>query len=202
VASISSEKYPSIRQKKLSLFEKGEIECLICTDISTRGIDFNVPQVVNYDLPVNSKTYIHRVGRTARKNQQGTAITLLADNQVKLFKKMINNIPREGRMRRTLADEEEMKLLEGKFEQVLSLMKDKFGSNRIRKATEEISFNPVKKLKMAPLSYANSESKSSDSSSESDDSNDAEIAKSPDSLYVDPDGTPAFAPFGHPAWIL
>lgn len=55
------------RQERLTAFKSGEFTCLVATDIVSRGIDINeLFHVINYDLPVNSNDYIHRVGRTAR----------------------------------------------------------------------------------------------------------------------------------------
>lgn len=59
---------------------------LICSDALARGIDIpNVDAVISYDLPKLLKIYIHRVGRTARAGQKGTAITIVAPDQIKLF---------------------------------------------------------------------------------------------------------------------
>lgn len=55
------------RQERLAGFKAGEFTCLVATDIVSRGIDIaDLYHVINYDLPVNSNDYIHRVGRTAR----------------------------------------------------------------------------------------------------------------------------------------
>lgn len=55
------------RQERLAAFKAGEFNCLVATDIVSRGIDIaELYHVINYDLPVNANDYIHRVGRTAR----------------------------------------------------------------------------------------------------------------------------------------
>jgi superfamily II DNA/RNA helicase len=60
---------------------------LISTDALARGIDIpKVDVVISYDLCKDIKSYIHRVGRTARAGNQGTAVTLLTENNVKTFK--------------------------------------------------------------------------------------------------------------------
>ena len=67
-----------IRQDNLSSFRNGENEILVATDLASRGLDIpNVPRVINYDVPRTAEDYIHRVGRTARANQKGLAITLV-----------------------------------------------------------------------------------------------------------------------------
>ncbi|KAG6605763.1 DEAD-box ATP-dependent RNA helicase 10, partial [Cucurbita argyrosperma subsp. sororia] len=67
----------------LNKFKAGECNVLICTDVASRGLDIpSVDMVINYDIPSNSKDYIHRVGRTARAGRSGVAISLV--NQYEL----------------------------------------------------------------------------------------------------------------------
>ncbi|XP_071911905.1 DEAD-box ATP-dependent RNA helicase 10-like isoform X2 [Coffea arabica] len=67
----------------LNKFKGGECNILICTDVASRGLDIpSVDMVINYDIPTNSKDYIHRVGRTARAGRSGVAISLV--NQYEL----------------------------------------------------------------------------------------------------------------------
>jgi len=66
------------RAKALTLFKSGKSQVLIATDIAARGIDIpELPLVLNYDLPEETDSFTHRVGRTARANRKGTVITLL-----------------------------------------------------------------------------------------------------------------------------
>jgi ATP-dependent RNA helicase DDX51/DBP6 len=56
---------------------------LICSDLISRGIDIDcVDTVINYDVPIYMKKYIHRVGRTARAGRQGDAYTLVETHEV------------------------------------------------------------------------------------------------------------------------
>ncbi|KAK6128888.1 hypothetical protein DH2020_037368 [Rehmannia glutinosa] len=67
----------------LNKFKAGECNILICTDVASRGLDIpSVDMVINYDIPSNSKDYIHRVGRTARAGRSGVAISIV--NQYEL----------------------------------------------------------------------------------------------------------------------
>ncbi|KAK1363613.1 DEAD-box ATP-dependent RNA helicase 10 [Heracleum sosnowskyi] len=71
------------RLGSLNKFKAGECNILICTDVASRGLDIpSVDMVINYDIPTNSKDYIHRVGRTARAGRSGVAISLV--NQYEL----------------------------------------------------------------------------------------------------------------------
>ena len=81
------------RQRVMSEAAEGKVRLLIATDHMSRGIDLpNVTLVINYDPPRQAKTYVHRVGRTARANRQGWAITMLKNGQTKEFKKMRGSI--------------------------------------------------------------------------------------------------------------
>lgn len=77
VVVIHGDKSQTGRQKALTKFKKGEVNFLIATDIASRGIDIpDIDHVINYDLPQEPETYIHRIGRTARAEKEGAAITL------------------------------------------------------------------------------------------------------------------------------
>ena len=69
-------------QRELSVqkFRKGETWVLICTDLVARGVDFKgVNLVINYDLPAEGVTYVHRIGRTGRAGRPGRAVTLFTE---------------------------------------------------------------------------------------------------------------------------
>ena len=69
----------SKRQKVLKDFQNKRLTCLIATDVAARGLDIpHVSHVYNYDLPGDSKQYIHRIGRTARAGKDGIAISLVS----------------------------------------------------------------------------------------------------------------------------
>ncbi|XP_022973042.1 DEAD-box ATP-dependent RNA helicase 10-like [Cucurbita maxima] len=80
---ISGQMTQAKRLGALNKFKAGECNVLICTDVASRGLDIpSVDMVINYDIPSNSKDYIHRVGRTARAGRSGVAISLV--NQYEL----------------------------------------------------------------------------------------------------------------------
>lgn len=65
----------------INSFSKGDIPILIATDVASRGLDFpNIPYVFNYDMPTNIDDYIHRIGRTGRCGNKGTAFSFVTDN--------------------------------------------------------------------------------------------------------------------------
>ncbi|MFP3921005.1 MAG: DEAD/DEAH box helicase [Dichotomicrobium sp.] len=75
--AIHGDKSQSARQRALARFSGGKAQVLVATDVAARGIDIdNVTHVINYDLPVEPESYVHRIGRTARAGMSGTAISL------------------------------------------------------------------------------------------------------------------------------
>ena len=70
-------------------FRKGKIDLLIATDVASRGLDIQgITHIINYDVPMEALVYFHRIGRTARMGQDGTAITLVGYGEISEF----NNI--------------------------------------------------------------------------------------------------------------
>lgn len=83
-AVIHGNKSQGARQKALAAFKSGEIRTLVATDIAARGIDIdNISHVINYDLPAEPESYVHRIGRTARAGTQGTAISFCDETEGK-----------------------------------------------------------------------------------------------------------------------
>ena len=62
---------------------------MIATDVASRGLDIpSVDVVINYEIPANSKDYVHRVGRTARAGKTGKAVTMVTQYDVEIFQKI------------------------------------------------------------------------------------------------------------------
>mmetsp|Transcript_67385 Transcript_67385/g.119606 ORF Transcript_67385/g.119606 Transcript_67385/m.119606 type:complete len:492 (+) Transcript_67385:130-1605(+) len=80
----------------LSGFKARENRVIVCTDVASRGLDIpSVDLVVNYDIPKNSKDYIHRVGRTARAGRAGRAVTLVTQYDIELFQRIEHFLERK-----------------------------------------------------------------------------------------------------------
>ncbi|KAK6595339.1 hypothetical protein QC760_009998 [Botrytis cinerea] len=76
----------SSRLGALNKFRAGSREILVATDVAARGLDIpSVDVVLNYDVPQDSKTYIHRVGRTARAGKSGHAISVVTQYDLEIF---------------------------------------------------------------------------------------------------------------------
>lgn len=76
----------SERDEVMFMFKSGQIDVLVATDIVARGIDIDdISMVINYDVPHDSEDYVHRIGRTARADHDGIAITLVRGKEVSWF---------------------------------------------------------------------------------------------------------------------
>lgn len=77
------------REKLVRRFKEGRIKMIVATDIAARGLDVaNLSHVVNYDLPDNTESYIHRIGRTGRAGKTGTAIALVEPSDRRLLRQI------------------------------------------------------------------------------------------------------------------
>jgi ATP-dependent RNA helicase RhlE len=75
-SAIHGNKSQGARQRALDGFRTGDIPVLVATDIAARGIDVDgVTHVINYDIPVDAESYVHRIGRTARAGASGMALS-------------------------------------------------------------------------------------------------------------------------------
>ena len=94
----------------MNKFKSGERSILVATDVASRGLDIpSVDVVINYDVPQNSKDYVHRVGRTARAGRSGRAVTLVTQYDVEQFQK-IEHLT-EKKMEAFKAEREEVLIL-------------------------------------------------------------------------------------------
>ncbi|MDQ1283924.1 MAG: ATP-dependent helicase DeaD [Patescibacteria group bacterium] len=76
--AIHGDKPHAKRQRALKMFKENIVEILVATDVAARGLDIpNVSHVINFDLPNTYEDYIHRIGRTGRADQRGTALTFV-----------------------------------------------------------------------------------------------------------------------------
>jgi ATP-dependent RNA helicase DeaD len=77
------------RDRVINAFRDGKLKLLVATDVAARGLDIEgITHIINYDVPLEALVYFHRIGRTARMGQEGTAITLVSYGELSYF----NNI--------------------------------------------------------------------------------------------------------------
>jgi ATP-dependent RNA helicase DeaD len=86
----------ALRERIISQFRQGAIDILVATDVAARGLDVErVTHVVNYDLPHDNETYVHRIGRTGRAGRSGVAILFVTPKESRL----ISSVERHTRQR-------------------------------------------------------------------------------------------------------
>jgi superfamily II DNA/RNA helicase len=89
VSGISSDLEQEQREETLRGFRSGRIPVLVATDVMSRGIDIKeINMVINYDVPGDAEDYVHRVGRTARANTTGEAVTFINERDMQRFKRI------------------------------------------------------------------------------------------------------------------
>ncbi|KAJ8263224.1 hypothetical protein COCON_G00156810 [Conger conger] len=133
VAEFSSRLSPNERKKALKGFEQGKIQMLISTDAAARGIDIKgVKCVVNYDAPQFIRTYVHRVGRTARAGKAGLAFTFLLGIQEKNFLQMLRDAGSPG-VQKQIVKPESLKGMEDHYQQTLLELENVIKEERAKK---------------------------------------------------------------------
>ncbi|WP_413284342.1 DEAD/DEAH box helicase [Vibrio sp. MA40-2] len=81
-AALHGNKSQQQRDETLDLFKQHKLMVIIATDVLARGLHIErLPVVVNFDLPANPETYVHRIGRTARMGEEGLAVSLVCHNE-------------------------------------------------------------------------------------------------------------------------
>ncbi len=96
VAQVSSDLEQDEREQVMLSFRNRVVDIIVATDVLSRGIDIDgIDLVVNYDIPRDAEDYVHRIGRTARAERKGEAITLVSPEENYKFKKIEKLIGRE-----------------------------------------------------------------------------------------------------------
>lgn len=129
------------REKVLNKFRKKVINVLVATDVAARGIDVDdLTHVINYALPNDSESYVHRIGRTGRAGKEGTAITLITPSE---YRKLLNiqksvNAKIDKKEIPSVRD-----IIEGKKQRIIALVKknileEESGEDDLISVAEEI----------------------------------------------------------------
>jgi len=88
--SIHGDRTQREREHALKMFRSGKVSLLVATDVASRGLDIpNVMFVINYDLPNNIDSYVHRIGRTGRCGNNGTAISFVNEQNKPVIKPLM-----------------------------------------------------------------------------------------------------------------
>jgi len=85
--AIHGNKSQNYRERVLAAFRDGSLRTLVATDIAARGIDVDgVSHVINFDMPFEPESYVHRIGRTARAGAEGSAISFVSADEASLLR--------------------------------------------------------------------------------------------------------------------
>ncbi|MCH2367077.1 MAG: DEAD/DEAH box helicase, partial [Planctomycetes bacterium] len=90
--SLHGDQTQDLRFSIMDKFIEGDIKVLVATDVASRGLDIEaVTRVINYDVPEESESYVHRIGRTGRANLTGIAITLVAPKERRYWDQILKD---------------------------------------------------------------------------------------------------------------
>ena len=85
-AAINGDMSQALRERTIAHLKNGKLDILIATDVAARGLDVDrITHVVNYDIPYDTESYVHRIGRTGRAGRSGDAILFIAPRERKLL---------------------------------------------------------------------------------------------------------------------
>lgn len=103
-AAMHSNKSQNQRTRTLEGFKSGDLRVLVASDIASRGIDVSdISHVVNYDLPHEAETYVHRIGRTGRAGQRGQAVSFCSEDERPLLRQIERLLSQRLKVARKLA---------------------------------------------------------------------------------------------------
>jgi ATP-dependent RNA helicase DeaD len=120
-AAINGDVVQQQRERTIDQLRKGRLDILVATDVAARGLDVErISHVVNHDIPTDTESYVHRIGRTGRAGRAGAAISLVT--------------PREGHLLRAIE-----KATRGKVEQMPMPTVEDVNTSRVAKFTEAIT---------------------------------------------------------------
>jgi len=92
-AAVHGDLGQGAREQALRAFRSGKVDVLVATDVAARGIDVtDVTHVINYQCPEDSKTYVHRIGRTGRAGKTGVAVTLVDWDEIPRWKMVAEDL--------------------------------------------------------------------------------------------------------------
>ncbi|XP_066324104.1 DEAD-box ATP-dependent RNA helicase 10-like [Miscanthus floridulus] len=139
--SISGQMSQDKRLGALNRFKAKDCNILICTDVASRGLDIQgVDMVIDYDTPMNSKDYVHRVGRTARAGRSGYAVSLVNQYEAQWFVLIEKLLGKQIDLRKV--DRDKVMILKGPISDAkriaLTKLKDSGGHKKRRKVGDDV----------------------------------------------------------------
>ena len=141
------------RQKTMEAFKKGKFRFLAATDVAARGIDIeDISLIINYDLPQDRETYVHRIGRTGRIGKSGKALSLASPSDQKFLESIASFTGRAIPLLER-PDQKEVEAARKQFMDKITrrplIREDK--TSRLNEDIMKIHINAGKKTKMRPV---------------------------------------------------
>ncbi|EIW66250.1 hypothetical protein TREMEDRAFT_35235, partial [Tremella mesenterica DSM 1558] len=131
VQGYTSDMRPAERKKLLAAFGQGDVQLLVCSDLIARGMDLpTVSHVISYDIPLDMRKYVHRVGRTARAGRSGTAWTLVEKQEALHFKSILKSAGHTKQVKKVKVKEESLGPYKDSYEVVMKRLKEEFSHGR------------------------------------------------------------------------
>src|SRR5699024_9252538 len=128
-AALNGDMNQALREQTLERLKDGRLDILIATDVAARGLDVErISLVVNYDIPMDAESYVHRIGRTGRAGRAGRAILFVENRE----RRLLRNI--ERLMKITIP---EIELLTGK------VLAEKRLANMSKRINEQLQSNDL-----------------------------------------------------------
>ena len=143
------------RLEVMNDFKRGDFRYLIATDVAARGIDVdNITHVINYDLPLEKESYVHRTGRTGRAGLQGKAITLVTPFEDRFLKEIEDYIGFKIPTR-VVPSETEVHQMKAAFEAKMRMEPTikKAKSEKLNEQIMKLYFNGGKKKKLRAVDF-------------------------------------------------
>lgn len=147
------------RDRVMNAFRQGDVELLIATDVAARGIDVgSVSHVINFDIPQDVESYVHRIGRTGRAGRKGFALTLVTPREMKQLRTIeqetgVKLRARElpsleevaakqqqswmGQIEEIIQSDEDLSL----FEEMVGMMNERFSAEKVAAAAMYLAFS-------------------------------------------------------------
>lgn len=145
------------RDRVMNAFRESTIELLVATDVAARGIDVgNVTHVINYDIPQDPESYVHRIGRTGRAGRKGIALTLVTPREMKqlITIEKVTKTSLKPKSVPTLEEVAERQQLQWK-DQIISLLEEEVDLSLFSNLVEELREQyPLDKIAAAALHVA------------------------------------------------
>ncbi len=137
-AALNGDIQQSQRERTVAQLKSGAIDILVATDVAARGLDVDrIGHVVNFDVPHDTESYVHRIGRTGRAGRSGEAILFIAPRERNMLRAIerATRQPIEAMNLPTLDDVNQRRI--GRFKQRIALALDGGASNAYRAIVEE-----------------------------------------------------------------